>query len=83
MNIENLMQGITNQNLVQAEMIKLRAENDQLKARIKYLEANQYSADEYVPIKLAVAALDAQENNFKAELAKLAEKLKTEERENV
>ena len=75
MNIENLMQGITNQNLAQAELIKLRAENDQLKAdqnklklKIQELEANQYESGKYIPISLAELALEAQKKYFESEL---------------
>ena len=71
MNIDALMQGITDQNLAKAELIKLQAKNDQLKARVKYLEANQYKHDEFIPFKLAEAALEAQRKHFEDELEKL------------
>jgi hypothetical protein len=71
MNIDALMQGITNQNLAQAELIKLKAENDQLKAKVKELEANQYKHDEFIPYKLAEAALEAQQKYFESELERL------------
>ena len=71
MNIDEFMQGITDQNLAKAELIKLQAKNDQLKARVKYLEANQYKHDEFIPFKLAEAALEAQRKHFEDELEKL------------
>lgn len=71
MNINDLMQGITNQNLAQAELIKLKAENDQLKARVKFLEANQYESGKYIPINLAEMALEAQRKHFEDELERL------------
>jgi hypothetical protein len=71
MNIDELMQGITDQNLAKAELINLKAENDQLKARVKYLEANQYESGKYLPIHLAEAALDAQKTYYESELQAL------------
>jgi hypothetical protein len=71
MNIDALMQGITDQNLAKAELIKLQAENDQLKARVKYLESNQYESGKYLPIHLAEAALEAQQKHFDEELKRL------------
>jgi cell division protein FtsB len=71
MNIDALMQGITDQNLAKAELINLKAENDQLKARVKYLEANQYESGKYLPIYLAEAALDAQKKYYESELQAL------------
>lgn len=71
MNIDALMQGITDQNLAKAELIKLQAENDQLKARVKQLEANQYESGKYIPIALAEMALEAQQKHFDAELERL------------
>ena len=71
MNINELMQGITNQNLIQAELIKLQAENAQLKDRVKQLEANQYESGKYLPIYLSEAALDAQKQYYESELEAL------------
>ena len=71
MSIDDLMQGITNQNLAQAELIKLRAENDALKARIKDFEEMKYDSGKWIPIKLAEMALEAQQKHFDAELERL------------
>ena len=71
MNIDALMQSITDQNLAKAELIKLQAENEQLKARVKYLESNQYESGKFIPIKLAEAALDAQKKYYESELQAL------------
>lgn len=71
MSIEDLMQGITDQNLAKAELIKLQADNAWLKARVKYLEFNQYESGKYLPIHLAEAALDAQKKYYESELEAL------------
>lgn len=71
MNIDALMQGITDQNLAKAELIKLQTENAELKARVKELEANQYEAGKFIPIALAEMALEAQQKHFDAELERL------------
>lgn len=64
MNIDNLMQGITDQNLAKARIIKLEQENMELHLKVKELEANQYKSGEFVPIKFAETALRAQEEHY-------------------
>ena len=71
MNIENLMQSITDLNIIKAELIKLQTENAELKARIKDFDEMKYDSGKWIPIKLAEMALEAQQKHFDAELERL------------